>query len=321
MGEILGLDTIDLLVGSAFISFFIVPALLIFWVAFTKGTSRLYRISLAVWVGGALIGMNQSGGSFVFASFWPKLFLALFVLAALRTFLRSKNLPLLPERKWKPLLMLVVVGTLAFGTLVSLFQSLKGENLSADISPLELQFPLKGGTFGVLLGGSGSSVTQQHEGYPQKFATDLVKLGPRGLRAQGVLPKDLSRYYSFGEPVYAPCSGEILGAVSNETDDQMFVPEPQTEAGNYVLLYCEKVTVLLAHLQQDSVLVKEGDLVEAGQPVGKVGSSGKVIEPQLRIQAGKGRISDMGDHFQTGQPVPLTFNGKILSSGDIVKVP
>jgi hypothetical protein len=37
----------------------------------------------------------------------------------------------------------------------------------------------------------------------------MVKLGPLGSKARGLLPADPRDYAIFGEPVFAPCAGDL----------------------------------------------------------------------------------------------------------------
>ena len=67
----------------------------------------------------------------------------------------------------------------------------------------------------------------------QSYAVDLTKLRDFGLRAPGWRPRDPTVYATFGEPVYAPCAGEVLSA-----QDDLPVPERDTFLleGNHVFI-------------------------------------------------------------------------------------
>jgi murein DD-endopeptidase MepM/ murein hydrolase activator NlpD len=79
---------------------------------------------------------------------------------------------------------------------------------------------------------------------------------------------------------------------------------------NQVVLQCGDVRVLMGHLLQGSITVQEEDWVQAGQPLGKVGNSGKSKRPHLHIQADK----SSGDF----DPVPVLFDGMFLVRNSIV---
>ena len=59
--------------------------------------------------------------------------------------------------------------------------------------------------------------------------------------------------------------------------------------------------VFLCHLQPGSLLVKAGDRVAAGQPLGRVGNSGNTSEPHVHVH-----LQDSPDDFM-GEGVPLYF--------------
>jgi murein DD-endopeptidase MepM/ murein hydrolase activator NlpD len=55
-------------------------------------------------------------------------------------------------------------------------------------------------------------------------------------------------------------------------------------AGNHVIIQGEGFYVFLAHMQCGSVQVREGDEVEVGQLIGRIGNSGFTLEPHLHFQ-------------------------------------
>ncbi|WP_455371339.1 M23 family metallopeptidase [Petrachloros mirabilis] len=68
----------------------------------------------------------------------------------------------------------------------------------------------------------------------------------------------------------------------------IFRPRPGSPfsayGGNYVLLNCDGVHVLLAHLRCGSIRVSTTDIVRAGDQLGEVGNSGSSIQPHLHLQ-------------------------------------
>jgi len=184
-------------------------------------------------------------------------------------------------------------------------------------APLDLLFPLAGGTF--VAGQAGSTrIVNSHARHPaQRFALDLQMLGEGGVRARGLLPRDLDRYAIFGHEVRSPCVGVVLAAVDGLPDHAPPERDPAHPAGNHVAIDCGEGVVFLAHLQDGSVAVARGDRVGAGQVLGRVGNSGNTTEPHLHIHAERaphdGRMS-------TRPGLPLTFAGRSLARNDRVAV-
>lgn len=307
---------VHLLVFITVLAHLILPFVFIAWVAFNKGKSRLYRISVAVFVGSFLMTMWLGGaGWHWFGRFWPVLFLILYVPAVYLLIKNLKNVPWLPEKNslasWVGAVTMVVLA-LAFAT------GLPGVLLSRDYpeEALHLRFPLQNGTYHVGQGGS-SLAMNHHFGIPaQKYALDIVKLNEWGVRAQGLLPKDLNSYEIFGDQLIAPCSGEVL-SVQNELADQTPPQaDPANLFGNHVILFCEGYSILLAHMKKGSVQAQVGEQVEAGSVLGEVGNTGNTSEPHLHIHAVKGRFSEKEEVAGTAEGVPILFDGRFLIRND-----
>lgn len=185
---------------------------------------------------------------------------------------------------------------------------------------VELSFPLEGGVSYVAHGGDTVALNYHNVEPPQSYAVDVVQLTPLGTRAWGLYPAELDRYAIFGETVVSPCSGEVLTAEDSREDHRPPGSDPDNPPGNHVVVRCETVEgapaadVVLAHLQQGSVVVEEADEVEEGQPLGSIGNSGNTTEPHLHIHAvrtGSGSILD-------GEGVPIRFDGRFVVRNSLV---
>ena len=92
--------------------------------------------------------------------------------------------------------------------------------------------------------------------------------------------------------------------------------------GNYVLIdHGQTEFSLSAHLKPDSVRVKKGDQVKAGDVIGKLGSSGNSTEPHLHWQ-----LTDQAESLMA-VGIPVNFTNitiqwadvpRPLQSGDLV---
>jgi murein DD-endopeptidase MepM/ murein hydrolase activator NlpD len=84
-------------------------------------------------------------------------------------------------------------------------------------------------------------------------------------------------------------------------------------AGNYIIVACKGVWVVLAHLRRGSVEVREGAEVTVGMTVGRAGNSGNTSEPHLHVHAQRPGTPEapLG-----GEPVPVRLDGRYLVRGD-----
>lgn len=180
--------------------------------------------------------------------------------------------------------------------------------------PVRLFFPLAGGVYCVAQGG-GASVNP-HAGSPeQRYALDVVR--SRGLVGRcsppALYPAALERYDAWDTEVVAPCDGVVAAVADGVPDLPPPAWTPLEPAGNHVLLETDGARVLLAHLRAGTVAVSEGDAVRRGDPVGRVGNSGRSTEPHLHVHAERG-----------GFGVPLAFEeagGRPLRRNDVLRIP
>ena len=181
---------------------------------------------------------------------------------------------------------------------------------------VNLQFPLKNGRYYIASGGSNKAINNhvRVQPNPQQYALDINKLGSMGRVAEGVLAGENDRHFIFGEPVYAPCKGEVI-AVKNDVPDNAGASMdvgPEDGTGNFVELRCGDIFIFMPHLKYGSVQVKEGMRVDTATVLGQVGNSGYSQEPHLHFQASK---TDKNDK-KAG--IPIQFNSKLYFRNDIV---
>jgi septal ring factor EnvC (AmiA/AmiB activator) len=87
-------------------------------------------------------------------------------------------------------------------------------------------------------------------------------------------------------------------------------------AGTLVVLECEGVWILLAHMRRGSVLVAKGHDARLGDPVGQVGNSGNSGEPHLHLHVQRPGTDSMPFG---AEPIPLTIAGRYLVRGQRVR--
>jgi len=193
-------------------------------------------------------------------------------------------------------------------------------SLRGYLSPgqaLDLRSPLKG-SFIVLNGGNSPFTNAHFRVRPQDFALDIVGINAIGNRAALFgSSRDLQSYVIYGSPIISPCDGRISVVVNDLPD--LIPPTRDTEypAGNHVLIECEGVEILLAHMQQGSAVVTVNDTVITGDLLGKVGNSGNTTEPHLHIHAEQ--LGEPGVILD-GRAVPITIGGRFLVRNSVFRV-
>jgi len=181
---------------------------------------------------------------------------------------------------------------------------------------VDLSSPLRGGRYVVLHGGASPFTNGHFRVRPQNYALDILGLNVLGMRANILGDRsDLKSYSIFGTDLYSPCAGTVAVAVDEYEDLIPPATDPEHLAGNHVLIECEGIEVLLAHMKQGSLRVGVGDAVTVKTVLGQVGNTGNTSEPHLHLHAEQegepGVILD-------GKAVPITIEGRFLVRGDII---
>ncbi len=176
--------------------------------------------------------------------------------------------------------------------------------IRSDFSKIAYRFPLRG----VWFAGNGPSFHTGHRwAIPEEFAFDLGKVGANGISHSGDGTK-FADYYAYGADVLAAADGRVVIVHDGEPEDASAMQRPDESqiayftrllqeqgqrlakglgsiAGNFVMIdHGNSEYSLYAHMQPGSLRVKVGDAVKAGQPIGKLGSSGNSTEPHLHFQ-------------------------------------
>lgn len=299
-----------------FASGILVIVLIVTWVWKARAASRLEAWLMAAIAAAAVIyTWLQSPMSVLFGPAWPGAFAALVAFGATRLRRRSMLLPSVPPNG--VFTRRIIIPIVVF-TAIALQIVLVTMSRVTPPDSVALSWPLRGGTFKVMHGGS-STLTNNHAGIEaQKYALDILAIDRFGLRASGIGPADLNAYVIFDTPIHAPCAGEVIAARDGMSDTAP-VTERSQLAGNFAAIFCNGVTVLLAHIHSGTLAVKAGDHVDEGQLIGRVGNSGNSSEPHLHIHANRGRVADPVEMVTTAEGVPITFGGRFLVRNDVVQ--
>ncbi len=191
------------------------------------------------------------------------------------------------------------------------------------VSDTTFQLPLDGLWYTAW--GGGDRIHNYHvDAAPQRHAYDFVVWQDgSSFSGDGVANED---YYAYGQPVYAPAAGTVVKVADGLPESAPQI-ETDTEhpAGNHVVIQTAEAEYLyLAHMQPGSIVVAEGDTVEAGDLIGLVGNSGNTSEPHLHIHLQdqlemlttdeNGTITGLTDAIG----LPLTFSN-VLENGELVE--
>lgn len=285
------------------VSQLVIPASFI--VALWRGRDRdRLNLLLKALYSGAYLALIGLIGRWDWLSYYLLPILGVLFLATLVGALRrARTLPWLDRDGVKGWLR-VGSGALALAFFLAIL-GFAGKGLFYTDDAVQLAFPLRDGRYYVGQGGNSSLVNYHNASRSQRYALDVVALNAAGSRARGLAPGTLADYAIFGATVHSPCAGTILTAVGDRPD--LIPPDTDREqlAGNHVVIACEGVKVLIAHLQAGSLAVQAGASVAVGQPLGRVGNSGNTSEPHLHIHAVRGSDEDV----LRGTGVPIVFDG------------
>lgn len=283
----------------------VVPLVVLDWLIYSGYSSKWGWLVKVLAAGGATLFFYMAAPWGLTSYYMRFVMLGLFFVAAVYAYRRTRGLRWVVVRKRRGRQLLLTVFLAAFVALN--IWAFLGKSYTG--TPVALSFPLQGGSYYVLQGGSNGLTNPFHELGPHgRLSLDIVKLNQYGNRANSLMPSRLGQYHIYGEALYSPCSGTVRTAMTGLPDNAPDYVDKSNPLGNHVVIVCQGVEVTLAHMMQDSVLVKKGNRVAEGRPIGKVGNSGFSNEPHLHIQANKA----------DGQPTPMRFGRRFLSINDLV---
>jgi len=244
---------------------------------------------------------------YLFRYLWPLLYAAAAVAAGSKVLHHAKVGAEPAKPRTSALVTLALL--LCFGNPVMM--ALRGHRYLGQA--LNLEFPLREGISLVGHGGSDPSINYHNVHPQQRYALDISGLNWLGLRSWSLDSSRLNQYAVYGRTLYSPCDATVRSVVSDLPDQIPPASDPEHPAGNHVELEVEGVRIFLAHMQPGSILVKPGEQVKRGVPLGKVGNSGNTTEPHLHLHAVRG-----GTGLYDGEGIPLTFRGRFLVRNDVV---
>jgi hypothetical protein len=198
-------------------------------------------------------------GSWMFADFYLRyIIIALSAAAIIRSFLKIGRVQ---PRAGTGLSSWVGSGAKLLASLILIYLILGAvRSRFYDETPLSLSFPFRNGVYAVFEGGNGraSSLMNYHYGASahrgasvnrsMKYAVDVTKLSKWANDANGVLPRDNTKYAIFNEVLYSPCDGEVFDAVDKWPNEIPFGGKAPYNVGNQVVIKTGTYYVLMGHL-------------------------------------------------------------------------
>lgn len=286
----------------------LLPLMLIAWLSFRKVLSKSEWLIRLLIVGSIVLICYKVGTWSVTSYYMRFVITALFLGSTIYSFHNIRaELWHVPKEQWYR------IGSAALFSLLGILLSaltLSGAYYKGS-NTIHLEFPFGKGRYYVIQGGSNVVTNPFHSmALNGKYAIDVVKINNLGNRAETVFPKTVSQYHIFGEVVHSPCNGSVVTTASGLPDNEPTNVDWEHPAGNHVVIECDGVDVMLAHLKEGSLKVSQGDNVKKGQPISEVGNSGYTDEPHLHIQA----------NSDDGIPVAIMFGERFLSISDLYVV-
>ncbi len=136
-----------------------------------------------------------------------------------------------------------------------------------------------------------------------------------------------NKYYCWKHPIYSPIDGTVIQVGSGWKDHEKiniwkiitiwynatykFKPKEingrldiRPNVGNYIMIQSEQgYVVLLAHLNNSSIKINEGQQLKSGDLIGNIGNSGNSTMPHLHIN-----IFDQMNDPLSAKVLPFVFN-------------
>lgn len=192
------------------------------------------------------------------------------------------------------------------------------------VQPVEVAPPV-GGRWIALNSPASRVPSHGTHGFGQTFGIDLLHEPAPGARpAFGAGPayRPPQDFPGFGQPLAAPVDGRVVAVRDSGRDHRSRSSWPaiigmllvegfarelagtRRVLGNHVVIDAGGgVYAVLAHLQRGSALVRAGDQVRRGEPVGRCGNSGNTSEPHVHFQLQDTRW------LLVAAGIPFTFTG------------
>ena len=177
-----------------------------------------------------------------------------------------------------------------------------------------------GGEWLVLQGGPSPLQNHHLSAYNQRFATDLVRLENGSIFDSSPEAEGNAATHGWDQPLLSPADGRVV-LVRDDMEDAEGVGTVSTAAdaaGNVIVIEMNSGRfVVLAHLRQGSLQVENGDFVQTGDALARVGNSGNTTMPHLHLQVQT--HADMWDPDNRSVPFAFGADGRVPVRNDRVR--
>lgn len=232
------------------------------------------------------------------------------------------------EPSWLLLLFLSWIAAWPLGWLLNIGEIAYPANINSAKPAAYIRLPIDQPA---LVGWGGDRLdTNYHAKYPnERWAYDLLA-APAAVNS----PR-LEDYGIYGVKVVAPASGIIVSARDDEPDLVPGNEDYKSMAGNRIVMRLDETGtyLMIAHLKQGSVLVKEGQHVKEGTEMAQAGNSGASSEPHIHIHHQRQDPSKTSIFLSEGLPLYFrdiegpsmpkggvqVMNGKEVPVGDTIR--
>ena len=164
----------------------------------------------------------------------------------------------------------------------------------------------------VFWGGTNEFINYHYPYEQQRYAYDLVKMVNNKTYKNSALQNE--NYYAYGAKIVAPADGVLVEVTDGIKDNIPGEMDEESLAGNYCIIAHEHNEYsMIAHFKKDSICVKTGDQVKAGQLLGLCGNSGHSSEAHIHFQ-----VMDHPDFLQAKSLRIKFHEGAEPIQGDVV---
>ncbi len=164
-----------------------------------------------------------------------------------------------------------------------------------------------------------------------RYAYDFILLDNNNKQFAGEGKNDAD-YFGFGKAVYSIGDGKVIYASNEHKDDKQFnIPgiatNPLELYGNCIaILHANNTVSIYAHLKQNSLKIKNGDIVKGQQEIAAIGVSGSSFLPHLHFEirssiaaSAEGIPSYFSNVFLLESNIKTKLKSGLVETGNIIE--